>query len=59
MTLRSPADATNWTDYLALKGRDQGINRQCSIGWHAECSDPEGEKCACHCHPQSEWPEGD
>ena len=24
--------------------------RQCSIGWHDECSDPRGEKCECPCH---------
>lgn len=25
-------------------------NRQCSIGWHGECSDPAGEECGCPCH---------
>lgn len=25
-------------------------NRQCSIGYHEECSDPEGESCGCPCH---------
>lgn len=25
-------------------------NRQCSIGYHEECSDPSGEKCGCPCH---------
>lgn len=25
-------------------------NRQCSIGWHGECSDPVGETCGCVCH---------
>ena len=25
-------------------------NRQCSIGYHSECSDPEGERCKCPCH---------
>ena len=25
-------------------------NRQCSIGWHGECSDPKGESCGCPCH---------
>lgn len=24
--------------------------RQCSIGYHDECSDPEGERCQCPCH---------
>lgn len=26
-------------------------NRLCSIGYHGECSDPEGEHCGCPCHP--------
>lgn len=26
-------------------------NRQCSIGYHAECTDPDGETCGCPCHP--------
>ena len=25
-------------------------NRQCSIGYHEECSDPRGENCGCPCH---------
>lgn len=25
-------------------------NRQCSIGYHEECSDPDGESCGCPCH---------
>lgn len=25
-------------------------NRQCSIGWHEECSDPDGASCGCPCH---------
>lgn len=25
-------------------------NRQCSIGYHEECSDPCGESCGCPCH---------
>jgi hypothetical protein len=24
--------------------------RQCSIGYHDECSDPEGKECGCPCH---------
>lgn len=24
--------------------------RQCSIGWHFECTDPNGEECECPCH---------
>lgn len=29
---------------------DHKRNRQCSIGYHDECSDPEGESCECPCH---------
>lgn len=29
---------------------DHRRNRQCSIGWHGECSDPGGESCECPCH---------
>ena len=25
-------------------------NRQCSIGYHLECSDPSGNECGCPCH---------
>jgi len=40
------ADGTNRSPY------DHRRNRQCSIGWHAECSDPDGETCECPCHPE-------
>lgn len=29
---------------------DHKRNRQCSIGWHGECSDPRGVSCQCPCH---------
>jgi len=29
---------------------DHDRNRQCSIGWHMECSDPAGDVCMCPCH---------
>lgn len=38
------ADGTNRRPY------DHARNRQCSIGWHEECSDPSGESCECPCH---------
>jgi|GEM_PF-5630091 hypothetical protein len=38
------------TDAAAVLGRGHGIFRQCSIGWHAECSDPRGIRCKCTCH---------
>ena len=25
-------------------------NRQCSIGYHGECTDPSGKECGCPCH---------
>jgi hypothetical protein len=38
------ADGTGRVPY------DHHRNRQCSIGWHEECSDPAGEWCKCPCH---------
>jgi hypothetical protein len=38
------ADRTNRIPY------DHDRNRQCSIGWHGECSDPRGVACQCPCH---------
>ena len=29
-------------------------NRQCSIGYHDECTDPAGETCECPCHEPKE-----
>jgi hypothetical protein len=31
---------------------DHDRNRQCSIGWHSECSDPLGASCFCPCHDE-------
>jgi len=44
----------DWTDQMIREGAKTGVNRQCSIGWHEECSDPEGESCKCACHPHAE-----
>lgn len=38
------ADGTNKQPY------PQRRNRQCSIGYHEECSDPDGDSCGCPCH---------
>lgn len=38
------ADGTNKQPY------PQRRHRQCSIGYHFECSDPAGEVCGCPCH---------
>lgn len=43
-----------WTDAMAREGANTGVNRQCSIGWHGECSDPDGERCRCACHADEE-----
>lgn len=47
------------SDQDIREGAAKGRNRQCSIGWHSECSDRSGINwnegdCACPCH-QAEW----
>ena len=43
-----------WTDEeteaRVAAGRAMGMFRQCSIGYHEECSDPDGDECTCTCH---------
>lgn len=41
---------SEWTDRINASGRSLGRYRQCSIGWHEECSDPSGDECLCPCH---------
>jgi len=38
------ADKTNRVPY------DHRRRRECSIGYHGNCSDPKGEDCKCPCH---------
>lgn len=38
------------TDEMIRVGRALGKFRQCSIGYHEECSDPDGDECTCSCH---------
>ncbi|HVH52547.1 MAG TPA: hypothetical protein VNA32_00285 [Actinomycetota bacterium] len=40
-----------WTQRLVFAGGQHHIYRQCSIGWHGECSQRElwGEACPCRC----------
>ena len=51
-------DAGQYTDRLTgadgtgRRPYDHKRNRQCSIGYHGECSDPQGETCECPCHPE-------
>lgn len=46
------------TDRWVAEGAAKGRNRQCSIGYHEECSDRSGINhngdCDCPCH-QAEW----
>lgn len=43
-------DEFKWTRRLLTHAQQHGTNRQCSIGWHGECSDPAGDTCQCLCH---------
>lgn len=47
----------NDTDEQVREGVAKGRNRQCSIGWHEECSDRSGinhrGECSCPCHGAS------
>lgn len=36
---------------------DHSRNRQCSIGWHSECTDPAGRSCECPCHKDVDVPD--
>ncbi len=55
----SPTEYTN--RLLGAYGKthpyDHERNRQCSIGYHDQCSDPHGERCECPCHRdvQQRW----
>lgn len=49
--IRSETEAS-WSNRLVAKGVEYGVYRQCSIGWHAECSQRQivGESCPCRCY---------
>lgn len=45
--------ASTWTNRALGHASEHGTNRQCSIGWHGECSDSglgEAAECNCMCH---------
>lgn len=45
--------AVEWTNRALSHAHEHGTNRQCSIGWHGECSDSglgEAADCNCICH---------
>lgn len=49
----SPTEYTNrltGADHTGRVPYAERRNRQCSIGYHDECSDPLGEVCKCPCH---------
>ena len=55
-----------WTNRLLALSPEYQTNRQCSLNYHEECSDPNGESCQCYCHEEGVgiWsveghPEGD
>jgi hypothetical protein len=43
-------DRLTGADGTGRRPYDHSRNRQCSIGWHDECSDPAGVTCECPCH---------
>lgn len=43
-------DRLTGADRTKRRPYDHRRNRQCSIGYHDECSDPAGEECECPCH---------
>lgn len=40
----------DYTDRIIHEGAERGVFRQCSIGYHEECSDPDGDDCRCAHH---------
>lgn len=40
----------DYTKRLLSHAREAGTFRQCSIGYHEECSDRYGDECQCSCH---------
>lgn len=40
-------------DKTGRRPYDHPRNRQCSLGYHEECSDPAGERCKCPCHQEA------
>jgi hypothetical protein len=42
--------AGTYTNRVLSHSAEHQVNRQCSIGYHGECSDRSGEQCRCLCH---------
>ena len=48
--------ATDWTMRVLSHASEHGTYRQCSIGWHDECSQGTAGDCECLCHdPEIKW----
>lgn len=49
----------DWSNHLLSKSSEYGTYRQCSLGWHDECSqrdDGDDADCACLCHDSAyDW----
>lgn len=43
-------DRLTGADRTDRRPYDHARNRQCSIGYHDQCSDPAGDTCGCPCH---------
>lgn len=43
-------DRLTGADQTGRRPYDHGRFRQCSLGWHDQCSDPGGDECECPCH---------
>jgi hypothetical protein len=50
MHINRPGDDDETTETKIAAGRLMGMFRQCSLGYHEECSDPNGDECTCGCH---------
>jgi hypothetical protein len=49
-TVYTYTDRLTGADRTDRRPYDHRRNRQCSIGWHGECTDPFGIDCECPCH---------
>jgi len=45
-------DRLTGADKTDRRPYDHHRNRQCSIGFHDECTDPKGDRCKCPCHDE-------
>jgi len=48
-----PGQSAEDADRMIAAGKEMGKFRQCSLGYHDECSDPDGDECTCLCHSET------